>query len=104
MPDTSDLRLALLELSYLVNKLLQSYRARPQAQVLDEIDPELERLLAVGRLTLDHASTVFLLLDHKAPTLDHAPPIYAPSSTMLERLAFRRGRATLAPRPSGPRP
>jgi len=104
MTDRHELRLALLELHYLVNKLLQAYRARPQAQVLDELDPEMERLYAVGHLTVDHAAALYLMLDRSAPGLDHSPPLYAPASTMLERLTLRRGRATVAPRSAGPKP
>lgn len=90
MSAPSDLRLSLLELSYLVARLLRLYRARPQAKVLDFLDPEIERLCVVGDLTLTQAHAVLDADEHSGFTLEHQPPIHAPSPEVPHWLHVRR--------------
>lgn len=107
MPNPTDLRLSLLELSHVLDRLLRLYRGRPWRQLEPVYEPDLSRLSNIGDLAL---AQVRDLLDNSeggwsthAPALN--PPLHAPPhDSLLYRLDLRRRRMDKgSPKPT-PRP
>ena len=109
MPTSTDLRLSLLELGHVLDRLLRLYRGRPWRELEPIYEPELSRLSAVADLTL---AQVRGLLDEGQgewsahhPTMK--PQLRMPAQdSLLYRLDLRRRRLErhAHPSPSRPRP
>ena len=107
MPNPTDLRLSLLELGHVLDRLLRLYRSRPWRELEPVYEPELSRFSAVGDLAL---AQVRGLLDEGQSdwsTHDHTvkPPLHAPTQdSLLYRVNVRRRRLEQRARESKPCP
>lgn len=107
MPVPVDLRLSLLELTHLLDRLLRHHRSRPLPPSGHPDDQELDRFCAVADLTLlqaravldfsdaDFSNTDFSDTTEAMPDL-HAP-VYTPPWMLGHQIHARRARTTQCP-------
>lgn len=103
MPVPVDLRLSLLELTHLLDRLIRHHRSRPLPPLGHLDNHELDRFCTVADLTLSQARAVLDFSDMAEAMPDLHAPVYTPPWMLGHRIHARRTRTT-QPAPPRPRP
>jgi hypothetical protein len=107
VPVPTDLRLSLLELTHVLDRLLRLYRSRPWRELEPVYEPELSRLSTVADLTLAQVRGLLDQGEGAAFEYELKPPFHAPPrDSLLYRVNLRRRHLERRPNdsPSRPRP